>query len=198
MRKCFNCNSTQHLAGSGDGRVTFGDGNVKLKNIMHVPGLAVNLSVSQIAQNGNTVMFNKEGCSIFNNEKQRVMFCKSTSGVYRVIADDEKCLLARSVLSALEWHRRLGHASYPAMKKMRAGAVDGVNFADCEEEILNCETCSKGKQSKKLFRVSETDLMGPQNTKSLGQALYLLTFIDFFFEEKIGDIRKIHPFQKIR
>lgn len=178
------------VTGTGNGNVTFGDGNVKLKTVMHVPELAVNLlSVSQIAQNGNTVIFNDEGCSIYNDEKQRVLFCKSTNGVYRVNADDKKCLMARSESSAFTWHRRLGHASYPVMKKMRSGAVDGVNFLDGEEEILNCETCSRGKQSKKPFQTSKSestsvlqlvhsDLMGPQNTKSLGQALYLLTFID--------------------
>lgn len=72
---------------------------------------------------------------------------------------------------------------------MRAGAVDGVNFTDDDSEITNCETCSKGKQVKATFKASETesseilklvhsDLMGPQRTRSLGHAVYLLTFVD--------------------
>lgn len=79
------------VTGTGEGKVTFGDGNVKLKNIMHVPELAVNLlSVSQIAQKGNTVIFNAEGCSIYNDENKCVLFCKSTS-------DDDQTPMMKNV-----------------------------------------------------------------------------------------------------
>lgn len=168
---------------------------MKLNNIMHVPLLVVNLlSVSQIVQNGNIVIFNKEGCSIYNVSKDRVFFCKATSGVYKVEADNEKCLLASGEASAFTWHRRLGHASYPIMKKMRAGAVNGIKFVDDDFDIKNCETCAKGKQIKLPFKQSETestevlqlihsDLMGPQNTRSFGHASYLLTFIDDYLRK---------------
>lgn len=54
------------VTGTGDGNFTFGDGNVKVNNVMHVPDLAVNLlSVSQIVKNGNTVVFDSEGCSVY-------------------------------------------------------------------------------------------------------------------------------------
>lgn len=217
MDKITAANGAQiDVTGIGNGKVTFGDGDVKLKSLMHVPDLAVNLlSVSQIVENGNTVIFNSEGCSIYNDEKVRVLFCKVTSGVYRLNADDEKCFLVKNEASAFTWHRRLGHASYPIMKKMRAGAVDGVNFTDDTNEISNCETCSKGKQTKKSFKASETesteilqlihsDLMGPQNTRSLGHALYLLTFIDdysrkvfvYFLKKKSETFGKFVEFKK--
>lgn len=178
------------ITGTGDGRVTFGNGNVKVKSIMHVPELAVNLlSVSQIVQNGNTVIFNSDGCTIYNAKNERLLFSRPKGGVYRVEADNMKCFLAMNAASAYDWHRRLGHASYQVMKKMRAGAVDGVNFADGDGQIYNCEICAKGKQIKKPFSASQSesteilqlihsDVMGPQKTRSLGHALYLLTFID--------------------
>lgn len=66
------------ITGTGDGKVSFGDANVKVKSIIHVPELAVNLlSVSQIVQNGNTVFFNTDGCSVYNTENERVLFVVS-------------------------------------------------------------------------------------------------------------------------
>lgn len=35
-----------NITGTGNGRVTFGDGNIEVKRIMHVPDLTVKLSVS--------------------------------------------------------------------------------------------------------------------------------------------------------
>lgn len=181
-----------NVTGIGNGKMTFGDGNVLVKSVMHVPDLAVNLlSVSQIVKNGNSVVFDSDGCSIYNQKREKVLSVKTIGGVYRVNADDEKCFLAKNQTSALTWHRRLGHANYQVMKTMRAGAVDGVMFNDDETEITQCEICAKGKQTKLPFKTSETesndilelihsDLMGPQKTRSLGHALYLLTFIDDF------------------
>lgn len=62
-----------NIIGVGDGRVTFNGGVIKLKKVMHVPGLAVNLlSVSQIVQNGNTVVFDARGCSVYNDQNNKV------------------------------------------------------------------------------------------------------------------------------
>lgn len=180
------------VTGTGAGKMTFGDGKIAVKNVMHVPDLAVNLlSVSQIVKRGNSVVFNSEGCSVYNNDDEKVLWCKERGGVYCVNSDDEKCFLMNKQISALTWHRRLGHANYQVMKRMRAGAVEGVMFSDDETEISQCEICAKGKQTKLPFKRSETessdvlqlvhsDLMGPQNTRSLGHAIYLLTFIDDF------------------
>ena len=92
------------ITGVGDGKFTFGNGNVKIGGIMHVPDLAVNLlSVSQIVKNGNKVVFDSDGCTIFNCENERVLFCKESGGVYKVNADEKKCLLAKNkTLSAYE------------------------------------------------------------------------------------------------
>lgn len=146
------------VTGTGDGNFTFGDGNVKVNNVMHVPDLAVNLlSVSQIVKNGNTVVFDSEGCSVYNKDKEMVLSCKTAGGVYRVDVDNKKCFVAGKGTSALTWHRRLGYANYQLMKKIRSGAVDGVHFKDDESEISQCESCAKAKQTKLPFKLSETN-----------------------------------------
>lgn len=139
------------VKGTEVAKVSFKEGDIQSKRLIHVPGLAVNLlSVSRIAQSGNTVVFN----SYWLLDLQRVFFCKATNGVYEINVDNERCMLAKFE-DAYTWHRRLEHASYPVMKKMRAGA--GVNFAESASEIANCEICPMGKQMKKPFNANETE-----------------------------------------
>lgn len=177
------------VTGSGNGKFTLGDGNVNVSNILHVPDLAVNLlSVSQIVKNGNTVVFDPDGCAIYNSDKKKVLSCKSSGGIYRVGANDEKCFMTKnSQQSALIWHRRLGHANFQIMKKMRDGVVNGIKFDDDDSEISQCDVCPRGKQVKMPFKASESaskdileiihsDLMGPQKTRSIGHAVYYRPF----------------------
>lgn len=80
--------------------------------------------------NENSVLFEKNYCKVFNTEKECVLKCEQSDGLYKVKADTEKCLIANGKASALTWHRRLGHVNYVTMKKMRDGAVEGVDFYD--------------------------------------------------------------------
>jgi transposase InsO family protein len=180
------------VSAKGETKVTFNDGSICVKNAMHVPNLAVNLlSISKITAQGNTVVFEKDYCKIFNAANECVVKCEQSDGVYKLKADTEKCFVANKKTSALTWHRRLGHVNYATMKKMRDGAVDGVDFYDDETSVKNCETCMKGKMAKSMFKASESktnevldlihsDLMGQMETASFGRAKYVLTFIDDF------------------
>lgn len=176
----------------GNSNVTFNNGSIIVKKAMHVPGLAVNLlSISKIAALGNKIVFEKDYCQVFNATNECALKCYQSDGVYKVQADTEKCFIASGKTSALAWHRRLGHVNYVTMKKMRDGAVEGVDFLDDEANVKNCKTCAMGKMTKQMFKTSETkttsllelihtDLMGPMETASFGRAKYVLTFIDDF------------------
>lgn len=51
----------------GDMSMMISCGDVKVKDVLFVPGLCVNLlSVVQMVKNGNRVIFSSDGCSIFN------------------------------------------------------------------------------------------------------------------------------------
>lgn len=202
--------------GIGNGNFTFNDGDITVSNVLHVPDLAVNLlSISQIAKNGNEIVFNSDGCTVFNSDGKMVLFSKETNGIYKIKTDSLKCLLTEKESSVLVWHRKLGHASYGRMKETRDGAVLGVKFTGDNSEILNCEICAKAKQTKQPFKPSESksndilelihsDLMGPMPTLSIGKKKYVLTFIDdysrkvfvFFLHQKTETFNKFTAFKK--
>lgn len=167
------------------------DEEINISRVLHVPELAANLlSVFRIVQAGNSVVFDQNGCTIFDSAGIEFANCKPTDGVYRFRAVSPKCFLTkREVNSALTWHRRFGHINFQSLKKMRNGIVSGMEFNEKEIDGISCEVCSMGKQTRLPFKPSETkttelleiihsDLVGKMETTSIGGAKYLLTFID--------------------
>lgn len=186
-------NSRLQILGMGDTRIKTNETSVDVADILYVPKLTVNLlSVYKIVCNGNKVVFDNTGCTIFNAKNEKLIHCKPTNGVYKFNADTDKCLLTKPIENkALLWHRRLGHLNYQGLCKMRDGAVLGIDFKKNSLEIERCETCAMGKQCRQPFKKSETetkgildlihsDMMGPMETLSIGKARYILTFIDDF------------------
>lgn len=155
------------------------------------------MSVSKIVECDNTIIFNKKnGCTIISAKDEIIAQCKAENGVYKFsgIPYKKNCLLAKTKQTALMWHRRLGHINYQSLKKMRDGAVLGIEFDDDDSEIKKCETCPLGKHTRMPFKSSERksnkilelihlDLMGPMETQSIGHAKYALTMVDDFSRE---------------
>lgn len=185
-------NAKMMVKSAGNAILNLNKTEIEVADVLHVPELAANLlSVCSIVEKGNSMLFDANGCTIKNDKNEIVATCKPKNGVYKFHGADGVCLLSKEKTSALTWHRRLGHINFQSMKKMRDGAVDGINFADDDTEIKKCETCAYGKQHRQPFKSSETqtsnileiihsDLMGPMETQSIGHARYILTFIDDF------------------
>lgn len=185
-------NTRIQVSSIGDCNMKFEGKKVHVSNILHVPGITANLlSVSKMVEQGNTVIFNSEGCTIYNECHKVVAHSKSVDGTYKLYETTETCMLSTIEDDALIWHRRLGHTNYRSMCKMRDGTVSGIKFKDNEIAIRNCETCALGKQTRSPFHRSKretknlldlvhSDLMGPMETMSIGKARYILTFIDDF------------------
>lgn len=54
-----------------------------MKNVLCVPKLAANLlSVSKITENGNRVVFDREGCSIINSRNEKIAYANLINGMY--------------------------------------------------------------------------------------------------------------------
>ena len=51
------------------------------------------LSVYKIVCQGNKVVFNADGCTIYNQDNEVIAFCKPEQGVYKLIANEQKCFL---------------------------------------------------------------------------------------------------------
>lgn len=114
--------------------------------MLHVPKLSSNLlSEHQMTKTRNKLVFDEDGCTVYNKYKDQIMKIKPIDGVYRFRAEDVKCFLTTSKDNALMWHRRLGYINYKELCKMRDGLVDGIRFTNADEK--RCEVCMKGKQT---------------------------------------------------
>src|ERR1700733_3648096 len=169
---------------------------MEVSDVVHVPELAINLlAVNKIAQEGKTVLFDKEGCSIVNqkikvNPRNVVGTATVVNGLYRLNCKQSHTFAALSAPSVNLWHRRLGHLNRPSMHLLQKRMSSGVKSE--EATSIPCEACVKGKQHRKPFRKSVTrcakhvlglvhsDICGPMHVSSIGGARYFLTFIDDF------------------
>lgn len=206
----------------GDADVDFDGKAVEINGVLHVPELIANLlSISKIVKRGNTVIFDKDGCNIYNQQKEIIAGCQEENGVYKLNTKNSKCLYspAKSFENneAMLWHRRLGHLNYKDLCKMRDGVVSGMKFANTNEITLkNCEVCCQGKQTRFPFSASSnqraenlielihSDLCGPMQNVSIGGAKYFLTFLDdhsrkvfvYFIKSKSEVLSKFAEFKK--
>lgn len=190
--KVMGANSAQlDVKGIGNATLKLPSSKINVEGVLHVPELSANLlSVHHIVnKNGNSVLFDMDGCTIKNGAGETVAQCKATNGVYKFISHEPYTLLAKQKPSAVLWHRRLGHINLQRMKQMRDKAVTGLDFDDSEDGIRNCTVCAMGKQTRLPFGRSEnrsthvldlihSDIIGPMETQSIGAAKYVLTFID--------------------
>lgn len=178
---------------AGDTTLKLNSEEVSVKNVLCVPDLTANLlSVYRMVKAGNKVVFDEDGCTIFDKQNVPFLNCKPQDGVYKLKMSTRTCLLSKQEQNtALTWHRRFGHLNIDSLTEMKNGIVSGMDFKKSNIKISNCEVCAKGKQSRLPFDNSKThtnnlleiihsDIAGPFETRSLGGAKYFLTFIDDF------------------
>ena len=171
------------------------DSRVIVSDVKYVPGIAANLlSVSKMVQKGLTLVFNREGCKVYQDCAVQGDPCATATlvrGMYRLDGDgcNEHCEISHvlssdavNVNSQMLWHRRLGHLHANAMEQLRNGLAEGINFRS--EELEPCVSCFKGKITRKPFpkrggkRATEklglvhSDVIGPMNFESYGGAKY--------------------------
>lgn len=83
------------VCGAGDVNVNVMSHEVDIKNVLCVPSLSANLlSVAEMIKNGNEIVFNKNGCSVFNSEKKCVANVTPEDGVYKLKMEPKKCYSA--------------------------------------------------------------------------------------------------------
>jgi hypothetical protein len=117
-------------------------------------------------------------------------------------------------VSLQEWHERFGHLNEKDLKNIiRKQKVDGIDIK-ADEALPVCETCVKGKQTRKPFTRSvsqstellelvHTDVCGPMRVNSLAGSRYFVTFIDdksrwcevYFMKKKSEVIEKFKEYK---
>lgn len=91
--------------------------NIVIRDVQYVPDICANLlSVSKIVQNNNTVIFNKNGCKIFDYEKNLIATGSLEHNMFKLDTVKVKSDYACNVIEKTNlWHRRLGHVSITNM-----------------------------------------------------------------------------------
>lgn len=186
-----------------NGRRTF----AKIKNVLFVPSLGVNLIAGLPLMRGGlrvtndtTAMYwhTSKGVPVavhpFAGNRMPVNATWAQSKVPTLPAPPEVLVLTTSTTPVARaiWHRRLGHASKARMRELERGMVVGMqidgNGADCD--VSTCESCLAGKAhlgavTKKSDTVYTTplemvsaDLWGPSSVASRTGHRYVLCIID--------------------
>lgn len=106
----------------------------------------------------------------------------------KIIFGDARVVEKQVQDKTLSWHLRLAHMSEKALKELKKhGALGGDKIS-----VLGfCEKCVLGKSSKTRFKIAvhttkgtldyiHSDLWGPSQIESLGEAYYFLFMIDDF------------------
>ncbi|KAJ1704767.1 hypothetical protein LUZ63_004546 [Rhynchospora breviuscula] len=166
-----------------------------LKNVYFIPKLTQNLlSVGQLIECGNSVIFENKKCTIIDKTTNQIMAVvdMATNKLFPLEIEgiEEKVLTAKLENPSEIWHLRYGHLN---IKGLRLLSQKQMVFGLPEiKEIGLCEGCVYGKQirlpfpknqlmrAKRVLELVHTDLCGPMETESLGGSRYFLLFIDDF------------------
>lgn len=234
-KKEVNCANDVKLTseGIGDIRVNLEDTGKELNinNMSHVSGLNTNLlSISAMVKKNMSVFFSKERRKIFKNndikvQGEPILKVNEKNGIYVLGTNNDGCSTQEPLRSACLgseisdgelWHRRMRHLSYSYLNNLK-GLVTGLHFKEINYQ-LSCIPCLKGKQTRKPFKRSKrrnrandilelvhSDVCGPMQTPSWGNARYLLTFIDdktrktfvYFLKGKDEVYTKFQEFKKL-
>ncbi|KRZ13440.1 Retrovirus-related Pol polyprotein from transposon TNT 1-94 [Trichinella zimbabwensis] len=163
-------------------------------DVRHAPELALNLlSVSRIAAQKKTLIFDENGCRIVDlavEVLRQHIFGTATqyNGLYQLNRCDHWAMAVQDVPDL--WHRRLGHLSRGSMKLLQDEQATGIPSDAIKK--TDCVTCLKGKQSRlpfpklatkrtqEVLELVNSDICGPMQVASVGGARYFLSFIDDF------------------
>lgn len=218
---CSSIDSFKDLSEKQKGKVANGDsvfstggGNIsidlktrkisEISDVLCVPELKTNLlSVSAMINKGFTVLFDTDGCKIFDEVDNKlkgdiVATATQVSGVYKLDINKTDCsvgteqfFLVNAEESEMIWHQRLGHLNRVSLNLLKNGLATGIKFSGDAKDESDCIPCILGKQSrnpfprnknkrlpKNVLDLIHTDLCGPMPVSSWSNKRYMSTFID--------------------
>jgi hypothetical protein len=193
---------------------------VRLDETLYVPDLRSNLlSVGKLTEHGYEVIFRRNEAIVTNPDTgENVIVARRDKDMYYIdeLSEESRVSQTRSQISVSlqEWHERFGHLNEKDLKNIiRKQKVDGIDIK-ADEALPVCETCVKGKQTRKPFTRSvsqstellelvHTDVCGPMRVNSLAGSRYFVTFIDdksrwcevYFMKKKSEVIEKFKEYK---
>jgi len=131
-----------------------------LCDVMHAPDIGYTLiSVSKLDEIGYGVKFEDGSCRVLAPSSGTIgIIKKSAHGLYRVTGgenlpdtdDKDSTAVVVPKLSVMELHRRLGHITPAAVKKLVKGSlVSGIAMTYDGKESTFCASCTYAKATRK-------------------------------------------------
>jgi hypothetical protein len=205
------------IVGSGTVKLSVEENlTVRLDETLYVPDLRSNLlSVAKMTEHGFEVIFRKNEAIVTNPDTgENLIVARRDKDMYYIDELSEGSRVSQISMSLQEWHDRFGHLNEKDLKNIiRKQKVDGIDIK-ADEALPVCETCVKGKQTRKPFTRSvsqstellelvHTDVCGPMRVNSLAGSRYFVTFIDdksrwcevFFMKKKSEVIEKFKEYK---
>jgi hypothetical protein len=209
------------IVGSGTVQLSVEENlTVRLDETLYVPDLRSNLlSVAKMTEHGFEVIFRKNEAIVTNPDTgENLIVARRDKDMYYIdeLSEESRVSQTRSQISVSlqEWHERFGHLNEKDLKNIiRKQKVDGIDIK-ADEALPVCETCVKGKQTRKPFTRSvsqstellelvHTDVCGPMRVNSLAGSRYFVTFIDdksrwcevYFMKKKSEVIEKFKEYK---
>ncbi|CAI7794686.1 unnamed protein product [Closterium sp. NIES-54] len=193
-RVVFGNDKSLPVVGVGSTRLIVDGGPVDITNVLHVPGLKVNLLfITQLAKKGVKVTIDDAKMNLFWKGKQFTQGVLNGE-IYQLkthsrAASSNVVQGSKSTLKV--WHNRLAHANYDSVKELaNKGLAKGFDVAAGNNEKGVCAACVEGKMARKPFgsrtsplakdplAVVHMDVCGPMRHTSKGGAWFLLVMLD--------------------
>ncbi|KAH0685102.1 hypothetical protein KY289_022854 [Solanum tuberosum] len=160
-----------------------------LNNVKHAPDVRLHLISVGVLDDEGYVSTNGDGkwklikgsLVVARGNKRHGLYWTTTSACVDMVN------VVESDSSSMLWHKRLSHISEKGLNVLAKKKLLS-NFKSAKLE--KCEHCLAGKQNRvsfksyppsrktELLELVHSDLCGPMKTKTLGGALYFVTFID--------------------
>ncbi|CAI7818953.1 unnamed protein product [Closterium sp. NIES-54] len=148
-RVVFGNDKSLPVVGVGSTRLIVDDGPVDITNVLHVPGLKVNLlSVTQLVKKGVKVTIDDSMMNLFLKGKQLAQGVLNGE-LYQLkthprVASSNVAQGSKATLKV--WHNRLAHANYDSVKELaNKGHAKGFDMAAGDDEKGVCAACVEGK-----------------------------------------------------
>ena len=171
----------------------------QISDVYYIPNFANLISIGQLTHRGVNVNFTATGCTFRKDGTTLIEGVIFRKNLYKLKIDDIQAsqstegagLSAEGVDAVETLHRRLGHASVTAMRRL---VTDGILPPLKERDLVafekrTCVPCIQGKQHRSPFHTSthrsttplervHSDLQGPMPTESFSRKWYMMTIWD--------------------
>jgi hypothetical protein len=146
-----------HVRIQGMGLVIMQDrneGHKVLTDVYYIPELKSNIvSLGQLEEKGFTFKGENGKLCVYDLEQKLLIAAPRTSNKLYIVKfglSTPVCLLAKSEEKARQWHARLGHLNFRALKSLGdKNMVVGIPNVKQVEQV--CDGCVLGKQHRKPF-----------------------------------------------